>query len=374
MSAIFSLEALRARYGDSLLLHFGEEDDPKLLLIDGGPPGVYKETLAPRIEELVQARGGELPIEIAMVSHVDQDHVRGLLDFSEELLDDEDMSDQIQVKGLWHNSFEDLLGPAGSVSELEAAEAALPAEAEAVVAGAQEGDDLRENAEKLNWELNAGFDEFVMAPKKGGAVIEFGPLRLTVVGPRKEEIEALRVEWKAQLEELKKKKDKKAKVSSDDIDKTPTNLSSIVCLAECGKKRMLLTGDARGDKILDGLEAAGILEKGGKLDLDLIKVPHHGSSRNLSEEFFDRLRTPKFVISADGEHDNPDIASLEMLSRARRDDEFTIHMTYGKLKHVDAKVHKFFADEKADGRNYKVEFRPAEALSLRVDLLKQPPA
>ena len=35
------LETLRAKYGDSLLLHFGTEEEPRLVLIDGGPPGVY---------------------------------------------------------------------------------------------------------------------------------------------------------------------------------------------------------------------------------------------------------------------------------------------------------------------------------------------
>lgn len=36
------------------------------------------------------------------------------------------------------------------------------------------------------------------------------------------------------------------------------NLSSVVVLAAVGKKRMLLTGDARGDKILEGLELVGL--------------------------------------------------------------------------------------------------------------------
>ena len=48
------------------------------------------------------------------------------------------------------------------------------------------------------------------------------------------------------------------------VDKSVPNLSSIVVLAELGGKSMLLTGDARGDKILEGMELAGLLETGGK--------------------------------------------------------------------------------------------------------------
>ena len=34
---IFSLDVLPARKGDCLILHFGTDDDPALILIDGGP-------------------------------------------------------------------------------------------------------------------------------------------------------------------------------------------------------------------------------------------------------------------------------------------------------------------------------------------------
>lgn len=42
------LEALRARYGDALLLHFGTPAEPRLALIDGGPPGVWSDAVKPR--------------------------------------------------------------------------------------------------------------------------------------------------------------------------------------------------------------------------------------------------------------------------------------------------------------------------------------
>ena len=38
---IFSLDVRRARKGDCLLLHFGTTDEPGLVMIDGGPKGVY---------------------------------------------------------------------------------------------------------------------------------------------------------------------------------------------------------------------------------------------------------------------------------------------------------------------------------------------
>src|SRR5690349_10426069 len=100
---IFSLEALEAKYGDSLLLHYGEADDPKLIVIDGGPSGVFKKTLLPRLQELREERGGKVPIEILMVSHLDDDHVRGLLDFAEALDEDDELRADFDVRTLWLN-------------------------------------------------------------------------------------------------------------------------------------------------------------------------------------------------------------------------------------------------------------------------------
>lgn len=51
------LEALPARHGDCMLLHFGSKKDPKLALIDGGPAGVYHEVLLPRLDEIREERG-----------------------------------------------------------------------------------------------------------------------------------------------------------------------------------------------------------------------------------------------------------------------------------------------------------------------------
>jgi len=49
---MFVFEALRAKHGDSILIHTGDAASPKLVVIDGGPPGVWIETLRPRLEQL----------------------------------------------------------------------------------------------------------------------------------------------------------------------------------------------------------------------------------------------------------------------------------------------------------------------------------
>jgi hypothetical protein len=54
---------------------------------------------------------------------------------------------------------------------------------------------------------------------------------------------------------------------------------------------------------------------------------------------------------------------LNMLSEARPDDGFTVHLT-----NVEPRLTRFFDMEKKAGRKYRVVFRAPDALSLKVEL------
>ncbi len=72
-------------------------------------------------------------------------------------------------------------------------------------------------------------------------------------------------------------------------------------LAKLGSKTMLLTGDARGDHILEGLREDGFLT-GRSMKVNIMKVPHHGSDRNVDSEFFRTVKADHYVISGNGKH------------------------------------------------------------------------
>ena len=86
-------------------------------MIDGGSAGVYTTVLKPRLDQL---RGNKpLRLRMAMVSHIDADHITGILDLlkslEEQQADGEDGFCQIQT--LWHNSFEKLHGGKTAVAQ-----------------------------------------------------------------------------------------------------------------------------------------------------------------------------------------------------------------------------------------------------------------
>jgi beta-lactamase superfamily II metal-dependent hydrolase len=109
-------------------------------------------------------------------------------------------------------------------------------------------------------------------------------------------------------------------------DQSVPNLSSIMFLAEAEGNTILLTGDGRGDHLLDGLDQAGLLDAEGRLHVDVLKVPHHGSSRNATRAFFQTVTADAYVVSANGRHDNPDLQVLRWIVESAKEQERRIEV------------------------------------------------
>jgi hypothetical protein len=397
---IFTLEALEAKHGDSLLLHYGDDEAPKLMVIDGGPKGVYTTRLKPRLEELRNERvkaGKPLKIRLAMVSHIDEDHIQGMLELTNDMLESEDRGDErpYTVATLWHNSFEDLVKKVRP-ADVEALESAIRTadlggevashlrgeiqpSAQLVVASVQQGRQLRGNSKKLAIPLNQGFENLIVAPAQGKLQRDMGSgVFFTIIGPRQDEVDALQNKWAAEIARMKKKGTlKPAEVmeaaAAAFLDTSVYNLSSLIVLAEVASAdgiasaRMLLTGDARGDHILEGLEATQLKKAGDTLHVDLLKLPHHGSARNVDERFFREITADHYVISANGKDDNPDVETLEMLFGARGNARYRIHFT----NHVGA-IDDFLKAQKPANVSVIHADGAASVPSLRVDLGSRP--
>jgi hypothetical protein len=381
------LEALRAKFGDSLLLHSGTTAKPQLVIVDGGPAGVYRDALRPRLDQIRGERklGADtaLEIELMMVSHIDDDHIAGLLELAQNLNSRRERREPLpwKIRRFWHNSFDDILANddlkvASAASAMSTASLGEPLKSESdgamILASVKQGRDLRNALKALNLAGNSPFGGLILAggPRK---TVDVGDVRITVVGPIKETVEALQEKWNKEIKPLLAKERSRERVAeiAAYVDESVHNLSSIVVLAESQGKRMLLTGDGRGDHTITGLKLAGLL-RDGRLDVDVLKVPHHGSNRNVAPAYFKTIVARHYVVSADGKHDNPDVETLQMIAGARDDDDFTIHLTYPtdafSVPEIGRKVQTFFDAERARGRKYRVATRAAADLSVRVPL------
>jgi hypothetical protein len=390
----FALEAIRAEAGDCLLLHWGDNTERRLIVVDGGPSKSVYKRLKGRLDALREGGGfaerdEPLPIELLMVSHIDDDHIDGILHLTRQLLD-EGAAPSYEIKTMWHNSFNDLIGDGADELRtaarggVEAASAGgdffdqdlVGQDTALIVASVDQGRELRDNARLL------GLEPPLLVAKDDEKPRNFGEgLKLRLVGPLRAQVDKLHVEWEKRLEKLKAGGKLDEVAAAAFTDGSAANLASIVVLAERDGKTMLLTGDARGDFLADSLQAQGLLGDQGSLHVDLFKLPHHGSSRNVERETFAKVTADHYVVSGDGKHGNPDLETFTMLFGGREDAglldrPFSLHLTYDPQDFKPHKGHDFpkaelaalLAEARQAGHDFTVVHPAADEESVVIDL------
>ncbi|EJN03254.1 MBL fold metallo-hydrolase [Herbaspirillum sp. YR522] len=362
--AVFTLEVLNAFHGDCLILHYGTHDEPRLMLIDGGPNGTFDTVLRPRLLALAAHRGKSFRLDHIMISHLDDDHIAGILQLVDEI---ESGDAPWQAPSFWFNSFDDGLRQAPPA--LAVACAALGRGPGTAGSGAvrqasiRQGRRLRDAVTRLQATQNGGARHALQANGAAPALPIPG-LALTLVCPDRRHLDDLAARWM--------RSPGKAAQTAAYVDQSVLNLSSLVVVVQpqgaAPGPRMLLTGDARGDHILAGLEGAGLLA-GRPTHFELLKVPHHGSDRNLSLDFFQAITADYYVISGDGRHGNPSEQVLDWIARTASP-HARVCLTYDhNVRYPDygRSVANVLARHPALARQLMVR-QPGELL-MRIDLL-----
>lgn len=307
------IEALGAAHGDAIVVRWQDAAGAtRLGLIDGGPTKAYQMQLQPNLDSLAAEHGGgPVPLEFVCVSHIDDDHIGGIERLLTAIRRQKNAGQTIAaaVTRLWFNSWERL----GMQEKSVAAASAAPV----VGASVRQGRDLRDIARFLHVDGNAPVQQAFLA----GVGFDLDELRVDVVTPGPNELDKLFQLWA--------RTEKEPEVFTAAYkDRSVPNLSSIALLMRAGGRTALLTGDARGDHVLAGLQAGGFLS-GGRLHVDVLKLPHHGSINNVAAGFFEAISADRYIVSADGvTHGlpNPECLDLLLASRAAGD-EFEILLT-----------------------------------------------
>jgi len=346
-----TLEALNALAGDCLLLRYpGPDGKERIWIIDGGPKrdnkkGIYvwNDVLLPRLKELHPEP--RMPVALGMVSHIDDDHINGVQKLTARLIEATPATPaDVKFARFWFNSFDQLVGAKAASTEVVASTAALQGlvgpitlpgvdeHATMIMQSVSQGNLLAADLRTLGLDGNAPVNGFVSA-RKGQKKIRIEGATVTIVGPLQKRLDSLRKEWEKALK--KKGKARQAALQSlflpgSKTDKSIPNLSSIVVLVEVGGRKLLLTGDAHGDDVVEGWKEVGLGTK--PVALDLVKMPHHGSIRNVTEAFVDFFAADHYVFSADGKHDNPDAAAVEAVVAAHGKRPITLHFTNQDVK------------------------------------------
>jgi beta-lactamase superfamily II metal-dependent hydrolase len=361
------LTVFQSSKGDCLLLESG---DGKRMLVDGGMSSSYRAHVAPTLGALRDA--GEI-LDLVYVSHIDEDHIDGVLTLMDTELEWRVHDFQLQngnathkppkqprppqVGELWHNAFSEQVDDTRPIADLLASTAAVldlgqePDDREHaerhrdLATSVDQGIRLsrRVSAEQLQIPLNQAFGGQLAMVRDGQQAIPLGSVSLTVIGPFEADLENLREEWKKWLKENEDKlAETRARMRADierlgtgeverfrtalelqagqlgDRDEvTAPNLASLMLLAEEGTKTVLLTGDGHANEVLRGLEQAGRLDANGAIHVDVLKVQHHGAEFNVTPDFCSRVTADHYVFCGNGAHHNPDLRVLDLFLDSR---------------------------------------------------------
>lgn len=310
------LHVIQAKFGDCLLLTYGNEDSTNYMLIDGGPASVYENHLKPTLNSLMN---GHTIIEDLIISHIDNDHITGVVDLLSELQLQQQSGSKpfLRIGELWFNSFVNTIGTTdfekrtAKIKQSAGLNGVMMQEMSTAVNGFREGNLVMIRTGKLRIPVNTDAANGFYLASKHAQSIKKSNLEIIVVGPTTDNLTKLQTEWDKWITENERliAQGKFTREVAAAMDRSIPNLSSIVLLIKADGKSILLTGDCRADHLQQGLIETGI-SLDGRLHVNIFKVPHHGSKRNCSKEFFEQVTADTYVISADGKYENPDVETL----------------------------------------------------------------
>jgi beta-lactamase superfamily II metal-dependent hydrolase len=362
----FNIEMLPARYGDCLWLEYGAGGDVHRLLVDGGPVSTFS-WIEKRLKEVPM---NEREFELVVLSHVDADHIEGLV----RLFADKPLP--FAVDEVWFNGWRQMKKAHGLL-------------------GAEQGEFLSallvDRAPKA-WKQNAGA-KVVRTQRKLPRYTLAGGLVLTLLSPTPATLDKMAKAWEKDLKKAKKQRLQPgdleaawAKLATkkkflpkqgllgaapdlDDLltqefplDQAAPNGSSIAFLAEFAGKSALFLADAHPQVIAGSVQRLCAERQTDRLAVDAVKVSHHGSKHNTSATLVRLLQSASYLISSNGEKfDHPDkecIAQILKLGKPKRL-YFNYRSEYTKpwlTKTAQSKHH------------YEAIVRPDSALTIKVSL------
>lgn len=264
------------------------------MLVDTGPDECWPE-LRERLAAIPKGPDGKRHIDLAVISHIDHDHIGGAaLLFTDKALD-------LTFGDVWFN-----------------------APSRPATRGVAEGKSLAEllgaGDAELPW--NRAFSgQGVVTPAEGGFVevpCREGEPKITLLSPAPKQLANLFKVWDRELERLRRKEHDEAvaagtsrgqvaldlkvlaaKVTS--VDRAPANGSSIALLLEHGNASVLLAADAFSGVLVPALGAlARHRRQPLGLKVDALKLGHHGSRANVTVDLLKAVQADHYIVSTNG--------------------------------------------------------------------------
>ena len=318
MSKKIEIMFLPAENGDSILIKLGDPVDTSIL-IDGGTPNTYL-YLHNELSDLY----AKCPKNYIFLTHCDDDHLGGLLEFFKK-----DTSLFKYITKVFYNYPRELEKEHPNIAN-----------------HIQEPIIIENNSGNLSPDNLKTFTDLL---KKSGIKVaskvytdykfsEDNNFKITILSPRKETLDKFNSWIEPQLGLLSRTTDWNVPITKladyrDKIDQSTTNASSISFIIEYNSKNYLFLADALATDIVESLIDSGYSEE-HKINASLVKVSHHGSKNNTTNQLLKLINSQRFVILTNGQKFNhPDKESLAKIIQHNPNAclMFNYKLDFGKL-------------------------------------------
>ena len=313
---MFAIELLPAAHGDAIWIEYGAASRPHRVLIDGGPAPTYENGLRRRILDLPDPKR---KFDLMVVTHIDADHIDGSL-----ILLQEFDALKVGIDQLWFNGWTHL----PDVTTAPTSYAPLQGE---FLGGLIE-------VSKLHDVWNKSFDHRAVAVPDEGPLPSIdlpGGATLTLLGPTLADLRRLRARWTAAIRDFSPGDTKEAlsRLAARreyrppalpaafgppeyGDDRSPANGSTIAFVLDYKGVSVLLAGDAHARSLADSLKRLADQRFVSRLRFDAVKLPHHGSMSNISENWLQWVDCQRWLISTNGAvFNHPDLQTAQLIAK-----------------------------------------------------------
>jgi len=299
-------------------------------LIDGGTSDTYShkskkgKTEYGDLKQLIeQIKSQNESIDLLILTHVDDDHIGGILKWFEQDADAKDL-----VKKVWFNSGRLIFE---YFQQKEITENLL----------------MIKKTSCSNTSISQGvaFENFIEEANiwdrqiiKSGDIFNFFGLNFTILSPSNNKLQPLLCKWEKEhpLSDTSRTSDYSLSLSdlinSDSFkeDDSIHNGSAIAFIVEKKGKRVLFLSDAHPQTIIDSLVSLGYSPQ-NPLKIDFVKLSHHGSKSNTCTELLNLIQSDNFLISSNGsKHKLPDKRCLARIIKSN--EHVNLYFNYPELK------------------------------------------
>jgi beta-lactamase superfamily II metal-dependent hydrolase len=319
------VRVLQANHGDCILVTHEGPNGVFNLLIDGGNSATFKWGSPPRHKGslcilLDELKAKEQCIDLAILTHIDDDHIGGFLRAfkSPGYLSE-------MVKSIWFNSSK-LITDYFETSEIP--ENCVRVSINSPDTSVHQGNSL----EVMLDEIGCSRAPLILA----GQTLNSGPFTFNVLSPDETTLKKLLCIWPKEKSSADTSVATDYQLSFEEIlacdffehDTSITNGSSIAFILRADDSAMLFLGDAHDGVVVSKLRDLDYSPE-SKLPVDLVKVSHHGSQYNTSRDFLELVESDRFIISSNGAiHGLPNKRAVARILAAT---SATIYFNYEKI-------------------------------------------